>query len=95
MKISATAQGGFTGQGEHYDIDTATSSHGRELEAALKTTGFFNAHARANDAVGADLLHWTITVDDGKRRHSITFREDGTPANARWQQLLRTLRAAA
>ncbi|HEU4843550.1 MAG TPA: protealysin inhibitor emfourin [Burkholderiaceae bacterium] len=95
MKILATAQGGFSGKGEHYEIDTSTSARGKALEAALSNDDFFAAPPAATPNVGADLLHWTITVDDRGRRHSVSFCEDGRPANQRWQQLLNQIRAAA
>ena len=94
MKILATAQGGIAGQGEHYEVDTNTNARGRALEAALSSDNFFAAPPTAMPASGADLLHWTITVDDRGRRHSVSFCEDGRPANRRWQQLLNQIRAA-
>jgi hypothetical protein len=94
MKIHATAQGGLAGKGEHYEIDTSTSAQGKALEAALSHDDFFAAPPAATPAVGADLLHWTITVDDRGRRHSVSFCEDGRPANQRWQKLLNRIRAA-
>ena len=95
MKIVATARGGFSGRGEPYEIDTSTSARGKAREAALSYANVFAAPPAATPAVGADLLHWTITVDDRGRRHSVSFCEDGRPANQRWQQLLNQIRAAA
>jgi hypothetical protein len=95
MKISATARGGFTGKGEHYEIDTATNRHGRALEAALADHGFFSARSANPPTVGADLLHWTISVDDGGRRHTISFCQDGRGDSQRWESLLNQIRAAA
>lgn len=95
MKIQAIAHGGFAGQSEHYEIDTSTSRHGRALEAALAGDDFFSAPAGGEAPQGADLQHWTITVDDGARRRSIAFCDDGRPEHRRWQQLLQEIRAAA
>ncbi len=97
MNITATARGGFTGKGEHYEINTASNRRGRALEAALADYGFFNARQASPPATpaGADLLHWTISADDGARRNSISFCEDGRSDNQRWESLLNLIRAAA
>jgi hypothetical protein len=95
MKITATAQGGFTGKGEHYEIDTTTNRRGRVLEAALADYGFFRARSAPAAAIGADMLHWTITADDGKQRNTISFCEDGRGDSQHWAGLLNQIRAAA
>jgi hypothetical protein len=95
MKISATARGGFTGKGEHYEIDTSTNRRGRALEAALADYGFFQARSASPPLVGADLLHWTISADDGTRRNTISFCEDGRGESQHWGSLLNQIRAAA
>ncbi|MDC8757219.1 protealysin inhibitor emfourin [Janthinobacterium fluminis] len=96
MKISASSGGGFAGLGEHYEIDTAASARGRALEAALADTGFFAAPAEAGDeVVGADLPRWRITVSADGCQHTVSFVEDGSPACARWQNLVAQIRAAA
>ncbi|MEC5164114.1 hypothetical protein ACFDR9_003572 [Janthinobacterium sp. CG_23.3] len=96
MKISATSSGGFAGQGERYDIDTAASAKGKALEAALAGAGFFADRATAQpETIGADLPRWHITVDDNGRQHTLSFVEDGSPASAAWQTLLAQIRAAA
>ncbi|MFA9215769.1 MAG: protealysin inhibitor emfourin [Sphingomonadaceae bacterium] len=95
MNITATARGGFAGKGEHYEIDTSTNRHGRALEAALADHGFFQAQSASPPPMGADLLHWTITVNDGTRGNTITFCEDGRSESLRWESLLKQIRAAA
>jgi hypothetical protein len=95
MKITATAQGGFSGKGEHYEIDTASNRRGRALEAALADYGFFKARSAPPPAVGADMLHWTISADDGRRQHSISFCEDGRADSQRWLSLVNQIREAA
>lgn len=92
MIISATAQGGFSGQSEHYRIDTRQHAQGQALEATLASSRFFAAQPAAAP-VGADLQYWTITVDDNGQRHSISFAE-GEPGAQPWQQLLQQIRAA-
>jgi hypothetical protein len=94
MKILATAQGGIAGQGGHYEVDTTSNVQGKALEEALNNDHFFATRPTATPARGADQLRWTITVDDRGRRHSVSFCEDGQPANQRWQKLLNQIRAA-
>jgi hypothetical protein len=92
MKITATGAGGFAGLSQHFEVDTDTSPAGPALEAALASSGFFASVDASGDAVGADLGRWTITADDGRRRHSLSFVETGAPP---WQDLLDLIRSAA
>ncbi|MBB5606682.1 MULTISPECIES: protealysin inhibitor emfourin [unclassified Janthinobacterium] len=94
MKISASSSGGFAGLHEHYDIDTQTHPAGRTLEAALASSGFFNGSQAGDAAVGADLVHWRITVEAPDARRTISFAEDGSAENAHWQNLVAQIRAA-
>lgn len=95
MKISARSSGGFAGLSEQYDIDTQAHPSGPGLEAALASSGFFTHPQGAGEQVGADIPHWQITVDAPTARRTITFAEDGSIENARWQQLLAQIRASA
>jgi hypothetical protein len=92
MKITATGAGGFAGLSQHFEVDTDASPVGPALEAALASSGFFASSASADSAIGADLGHWTITADDGRRRHSLSFVETGAPP---WQNLLDLIRSSA
>lgn len=92
MKITATGGGGFAGLSQHFEVDTDTSPTGPALEAALASSGFFTSGESFSPPVGADLGHWTITADDGRRRHSLSFVETGTPP---WQNLLDLIRSSA
>ncbi len=92
MKIIASGEGGFAGLAQRFEVDTATSPHGPALEAALDAVGFFGAETVENSAIGVDLGRWTITADDGRQRHSISFVETGAPP---WQDLLDLIRSAA
>ncbi|APA69973.1 MULTISPECIES: protealysin inhibitor emfourin [unclassified Janthinobacterium] len=95
MKISARSSGGFAGLSEHYEIDTQAHPAGRNLEAALASSGFFTQDQAAGVQVGADIPQWSITVDAPAARRTITFAEDGSAENARWQQLVAQIRASA
>jgi hypothetical protein len=92
MKISATSSGGFTGQTHHYHLDTADASNGRSIEALVRDLGFFSSDPP--EAIGADLIRWTITIDDADRHRSVRFADDGSAGAAPWQTLLVQLRAA-
>lgn len=92
MKITATGAGGFAGLSQHLEVDTDTSPAGPALEAALASSGFFTSSENFSTPIGADLGHWTITADDGRRRHSLSFVETGGPP---WQNLLDLIRSAA
>ncbi|WP_431476049.1 protealysin inhibitor emfourin [Massilia eburnea] len=92
MKITATGAGGFAGLSQHLEVDTDTSPAGPALEAALASSGFFTSSENFSPPIGADLGHWTITADDGRRRHSLSFIETGGPP---WQNLLDLIRSAA
>ena len=95
MKISARSSGGFAGLSEQYDIDTQAHPAGPGLEAALARSGFFTHQQATGEQLGADIPRWRITVDAPTARHTITFAEDGSAENARWQQLLTQIRASA
>lgn len=95
MKITASASGGFAGVSERYVVDTGSSAAGKALEATLADSGFFAAAAAPRAAApktGADLMRWTITVEDGGRTHTLTFTDAG---EARWHELLARIRALA
>ncbi len=96
MKIVASANGGFSGQAQRYEIDTDQCPDGTALTCKLDDLGFFTAQAEtAADAVGADLSRWTISATDGERRHSVSFVEDGSVESAPWQDLLSQIKAAS
>lgn len=98
MRISASSSGGFAGLEEHYAIDTERHPQGGAIAAALASAGFFAELPDDKNTAGADLRYWQITVEApgaAQARHSIRFAEDGSAANARWQELVARLRAAA
>ncbi|MFC0251125.1 protealysin inhibitor emfourin [Massilia consociata] len=91
MKISARACGGFAGLAEAYDLDTAARADGGEIEDLLGRLDFFSSAPAC--AVGADMPRWEITVEDGRRCHTVFVREDGSGGD--WQALLDRLRSSA
>jgi hypothetical protein len=101
MKISARASGGVAGRTDRFELDTGCRDDGAAIEALLERLDFFSAAPPAG--VGADLVRWEITADDGRRCHTVVLHEDGNagvngdggPDAAGWPALLAHLRASA
>ncbi len=89
MNIIAQSRGGFTGQGERLAVDTGRAANGHAIDAQITA---LLAFAPPATAVGADIVHWDITLDDGRQ---LAFDDDGSPATAPWQRLIALLRSAA
>jgi hypothetical protein len=90
MKITAKASGGFAGGTECYELDTSCRPEGKSVESLLHQIDFFGATPSCS--IGADIPRWEITVDDGPRRHTVTFTEDNLATGTEWQALLAHLR---
>lgn len=93
MKITAHCSGGFSGQAEHYQVDTAHLRNGPCIEALLSSLEYLPQPAP--DALGADIGRWQITLDNGRQQHTVAFAEDGSPAAEPWHALLAQLRASS
>ena len=91
MKITARASGGFAGRAECFELDTGCHRDGRAIESLLERLDFFGALPAC--PVGADLLRWEITADDGQRCRTVTLAEDAVPS-AGWDALIAHLRAS-
>jgi hypothetical protein len=91
MKITAHATGGFAGRAEHFELDTGCHRDGRAIEMLVDALDFFAAAPASQ--VGADLVRWEITADDGQRCRTVTLAEGGLDA-AGWQALIEHLRAS-
>ena len=80
MKISIVRSGGFAGLTEALgDLDTAqlTPVQAREIEALVEAARFFELPGELpSDAVGADYIHYEVTVTDGTRHHAVRFVDD-------------------
>ena len=92
MKITARASGGFTGRGEHIELDTRQRADGQAIEALLADLlARLDAAPAPADCVGADIRRWEISA--GCRRcRTLVLAEDGGPACAGWHTLLAHLR---
>ena len=89
MRVTVTQRGGFAGADvELARVDTATLGAAEraaleaEIRAALESPG------AADTQVGADLMTYELTVDDGGKRRTRTWVEDGTDAAAPIRQLV-------
>ena len=97
MKITARTSGGFAGLRDCFELDTACHADGQAIEALLDQLDFFGA--RPQPALGADLVRWEITADDGLRCRTVVLHEDAVPGaadwsrGAGWQALIARLRA--
>jgi hypothetical protein len=96
MKITARTSGGFAGLRDCFELDTACHADGQAVESLLDQLDFFGA--RPQPALGADLVRWEITADDGRRCHTVVLHEDpvedaaNRPCGAGWQALIARLR---
>jgi hypothetical protein len=91
MKITARASGGFAGRTERFELDTGCHREGRAIESLVDSLDFFNATPAC--PVGADLVRWEITADDGHRCRTVSLPGDAIAA-AGWQALIEHLRAS-
>lgn len=80
MKVSVKRTGGYAGVSDSFDVDTAQidGAVGQQIEQMIQSIGFFSFPADAT-GVGADMMRYEITVDDGQRQHTIAFSDDGSP----------------
>jgi hypothetical protein len=91
MKISARASGGFAGRAQRFELDTGRHRDGPAIETLLERLDFFGEAPAC--PVGADLVRWEITADDGQRCRTVTLAEGGM-ASSGWEALLAHLRAS-
>jgi hypothetical protein len=84
MKIIVKRTGGYAGLSEEVvavDTSQLDPAEARRVEHLIQSTGLFNPSANAaDDAVGADMFRYEITVSDGERQHTIAFIEGSTGA---------------
>jgi hypothetical protein len=93
MKITARASGGFAGRSRCVELDTGCRTDGPAIKALFEQLDFFGA--APPPAIGADLVRWEITADDGQRCRTLVVHEDDDPDAAGWPALLAHLRAVS
>jgi hypothetical protein len=91
MRITAHASGGFAGRDQRFELDTCRHRDGPAIESLLERLDFFGDAPAC--PVGADMVRWEITADDGQRCRTVALAEDGLPS-AGWEALLAHLRAS-
>jgi len=82
MEIHVVRTGGFGGMRREARVETGTLPRGvREpLEGLVKDAGFFSLPGRfPKPARGADFFTYSITVEDGERRHTVEVSEPSLP----------------
>jgi hypothetical protein len=84
MKISLKRTGGYAGLEEEVAaVDTSRLEPGaaRRVEGLVGSAGFFGLPAVGlDDAVGADMFRYSLTVSDGGREHTASFVEGSLSA---------------
>ena len=78
MTISVEQSGGYAGQTTRLaDIDTEQLDPGaaQDVEQMVRE---LSARAQSSEAIGSDLLRYTITITDGGSTRTIRFSDDGS-----------------
>jgi hypothetical protein len=86
MNIHLIRTGGFGGLRREVRIETgALSREEREpLEGLVRDSGFFALPEKfPRPGKGADYFTYSITVDDGKRRHTVEVSQPSLPDGLR------------
>jgi hypothetical protein len=96
MKVTVNRSGGYAGISDSFSVDTdkIAGAAGQQIEQMIRSIGFFSFPAGAA-GVGADLMHYEITVDDGQSQHTIAFSDDGSPQIEPLKRLVEKLSEAA
>jgi len=96
MRVQVKQSGGYAGIPiDLADIDTATlaPADAHRLEQRVRDVGFFQLPATMDDSaavVMADRARYEVTVEDGGRRHVVSFPE-GAPGTEAVRELVTAL----
>jgi len=94
MKISVEQSGGYAGQTSRLaDIDTDQLDPGTAQEVEQVVRQLSERSGQSSEPLGADLLRYTITINEGGSSRSIRFADDGGPEVAQLMELVNTLLA--
>ena len=94
MKISVEQSGGFSGQTlrlADFDTEQLDTSAAQDVEQMVR-----DMTARpipVSEPLGADLLRYTISINDGGSTRSIRFSDDGSPQVSTLMELVNSLLA--
>ena len=96
MKVTVKRSGGYAGISDSFNVDTEKidGAARQQIEQMVQSIGFFSFPADAA-GVGADLMRYEITVDDGHRQHTLAFSDDGSPQTEPLKRLVEKLSEAA
>jgi hypothetical protein len=86
MKIHLVRSGGFGGMRREARIETQSlpSEEREPLEGLVQDSGFFALPGQfPRPKKGADYFTYSITVDDGKRVHTVQVAEPSLPDSLR------------
>jgi len=94
MNISIKRSGGFAGVTE--DLGTTNTAQldaalAQQVEQIVQNLDFFNLPAIISSGIGADLMRYEVTVEEGNRQHTVIFEDDGDPETASLRQLVESL----
>jgi hypothetical protein len=82
MRIKVTREGGFTAIPLNAEVggDSLSAEESRRLKGLVEAADFFNlpATVRARGA-GADRFQYTVTVEEGDRRHTVRTSDAAAP----------------
>ena len=99
MKVQIQQRDGFTGITQMLmDVDSASIDPVQATEferLALQVESLAASHAKSATAAGADFLTYDITLQDGKRRKTLTVVDDDSPAMLQVRAMLEQLSSLA
>jgi len=84
MRIHFARTGGFAGMrlASTIDSDALPMEEAQALQSELENARFFELPAQlSGTSGGADRFQYEITVEDGRRKHTIEASETGIPAD--------------
>jgi hypothetical protein len=94
VRVTVRQRGGFAGTDiELAQVDTATLDAATRTALETEIRSVLSAPAAPDAQVGADLMQYELTVDDGGKRQVRTWIEDGTDAAAPIRELVSRITA--
>ncbi|HKP53753.1 MAG TPA: protealysin inhibitor emfourin [Chloroflexia bacterium] len=91
MIIKVQRSGGFAGITENLgtvDTDELNKKSARKVESTVQRLDFFNLPATISGGIGADMMHYEVTVTNPGEEYTVTFDDDGSPEAAPLRQLV-------
>lgn len=99
MKIQIQQRGGFAGVTQTLvDADSASIDPAQAMEferLARQVESLAASHVKSETAAGADFLTYDITLQEGKRRKTLTVVDDDSPGMVQVRAALEQLSSLA